>query len=53
MRSWNKDGIEVARLLMERGGAPAGPGLIRRLLNGVRQTKEVRLESPIPLLIQS
>ncbi|MGH7445952.1 MAG: L,D-transpeptidase [Longimicrobiales bacterium] len=53
VRMLNGDVIEVARLLMDRGGAPVEPGLIQRLINRVRQTKEVRLTNPVPLRIQT
>jgi hypothetical protein len=49
----NGDVIEVARLLMDHGDAPIEPGLIQRLINRVRQTKEVRLARAIPLRVQS
>ena len=52
VRMLNDDVVEVARLLMDRGGAPVEPGLVRRLINRVRHTKEVRLTNPIPLQVQ-
>jgi murein L,D-transpeptidase YcbB/YkuD len=53
VRMLNGDVIEVARLLMDHGDAPIEPGLIQRLINRVRQTKEVRLARAIPLRVQS
>lgn len=53
VRMLNAEVIEVAKLLMDRGGAPVEPGLIQRLINRVRQTKEVRLQNPVALRIQT
>jgi lipoprotein-anchoring transpeptidase ErfK/SrfK len=53
IRMRNADVIEVAGLLMEHGGAPVEPGFVRRMINRVRSTKEVRLTSSIPLSIVS
>lgn len=53
VRMLNGDVIEVARLLMDHGDVPVEPGLIKRLVNRVRQTKEVRLAKAIPLRVQS
>lgn len=53
VRMLNSDVIELAQTLMEHGGAPVEPGLIQRLINRVRQTKEVRLSNPIPLRVRS
>lgn len=53
VRMLNGDVIEVAKLLMDHGDAPIEPGLIQRLINRVRQTREVRLANAIPLRIQS
>jgi len=51
VRMLNGHAIELAQMLMEYGGSSVEPGVIRRLINRVRQTKEVRLASPIPLRI--
>jgi murein L,D-transpeptidase YcbB/YkuD len=53
VRMLNDDVIELAQLVMEHGGAAIEPGLIRRLINRVRQTKEVRLGNPVPVRIQA
>lgn len=53
VRLRNEDVIGLARLLMDRGGANVEPGLIRRLINRVRETREVRLEQAIPLRIEA
>jgi hypothetical protein len=38
---------------MDHGDAPIEPGLIQRLINRVRQTREVRLADPVPLRVQT
>ncbi|HEX6307136.1 MAG TPA: L,D-transpeptidase [Longimicrobiales bacterium] len=53
VRMLNDDVIDLAQTLMEHGGAPAEPGLIQRLINRVRQTREVGLTDPIPLRVRS
>ena len=53
VRMANGDIIELATMLMEHGGAQVEPGLIQRLINRVRQTKEVRLATPIPVRVHS
>jgi murein L,D-transpeptidase YcbB/YkuD len=53
VRMLNGDVIEVAKLLMDHGDAPIEPGLIQRLINRVRQTREVRLADPVPLRVQT
>jgi lipoprotein-anchoring transpeptidase ErfK/SrfK len=53
VRMLNNEVIELARLLIERSGTPVEPGLIQRLINRVRQTREVRLEQPVPLRVQA
>lgn len=53
VRMRNADVIELAQLLMDHGGAPVEPGLVRRLINRVRQTKEIRLTNAVPLRVQS
>lgn len=51
VRLRNEDIIDVATTLMEHGGAPVEPGFIRRMINSVRSTKEVRLTRPVPLRV--
>jgi lipoprotein-anchoring transpeptidase ErfK/SrfK len=53
VRMRNPDVIELARLLMRHGGAPVEAGLIRRLINNVRHTREVRLRRAIPVRVES
>jgi lipoprotein-anchoring transpeptidase ErfK/SrfK len=51
IRMSNPDAVELARLLMDRGGAQVPPGFFERVLGRVRATKSVRLEQAIPLRI--
>ena len=53
VRMRNEDVIEFAQLLMDHGGAPVEPGLIQRLINRVRQTREVRLTNAVPLRVEA
>jgi lipoprotein-anchoring transpeptidase ErfK/SrfK len=53
VRMLNDDVIELARLLIDRSGTPVEPGLIQRLINRVRQTRELRLENAVPLQVQA
>jgi lipoprotein-anchoring transpeptidase ErfK/SrfK len=53
VRMRNRDVIELARLLLHHGGTPVEPGLIRRLINNVRHTREVRLSRAIPVRIEA
>jgi murein L,D-transpeptidase YcbB/YkuD len=53
VRMRNADIIELARTLMDHGSAPVEPGLIRRLVNRIKQTKEVRLERPVTLRVRT
>jgi murein L,D-transpeptidase YcbB/YkuD len=53
VRMLNSDVIELAQLLIDRTGAPIDPGLIQRLINRVRQTREVGLKSPVPLRVEA
>jgi hypothetical protein len=47
----NPDVIELAQLLVRHGGATVEAGFLRRLINNVRQTREVRLNRSIPVRI--
>ena len=53
VRMLNDEVIDLAKLLIERSGTPVEPGLIQRLINRVRQTREVRLENAVPLRVQA
>ena len=52
VRMRNEDVIELARMMVEKGGG-AEPGLIRRLINNIRQTREVRLTNPVSVRVQT
>jgi lipoprotein-anchoring transpeptidase ErfK/SrfK len=53
VRMRNSDVISLAGLVMEYGGAPVEEGFIRRMINNVRTTKQVRLQRAVPVTIQS
>lgn len=53
VRMLNDEVIELAQLLIDRTGTPVEPGLIKRLINRIRQTRELRLETPVPLRVQA
>lgn len=53
VRMLNNDVIDLARLLIDRTGTPVEPGLIQRLINRARQTREVRLVDAVPLRVQA
>jgi lipoprotein-anchoring transpeptidase ErfK/SrfK len=52
IRMRNSDVIELAGMVMKHGGAPVEEGFIRRMINNVRTTKQVRLQSAVGLTIQ-
>jgi len=52
IRMANEDIVELAKLVMEHGGEPREPGWFRRVLNRVRNTSEVRLGNPVPVVIR-
>lgn len=52
VRMRNEDIIALARLVMEYGGEPREPGWFERILNRVRETHEVRLSAPVPIVVQ-
>lgn len=52
IRMRNEDVVEVARLAMEHGGEPREPNWFQRVLNRIRSTEEVRLENPIPIVVE-
>lgn len=53
VRMLNGDVIELAQVLVDRSGTAVEPGLIQRLINRVRQTRELRLENAVPLRVQA
>jgi L,D-transpeptidase ErfK/SrfK len=52
VRMANEDIVALAQLVMEHGGQPREPGWFQRILNRVRQSSEVRLNSPVPVVIR-
>ena len=53
VRMLNNEVIELAQLLIDRTGTPVQPGLIKRLINRIRQTRELRLETSVPLRVEA
>lgn len=53
LRMRNPDVIELAKLLMENGGASRPESWFRRIINRVTDTQEVRLTTAIPLRIRN
>jgi lipoprotein-anchoring transpeptidase ErfK/SrfK len=53
IRMRNSDVIAVAKRVMAAGGRPAEPSFIRKVVNRVRSTREVRLSNPVTVKIHS
>jgi len=53
IRMRNSDVIALAQRVMAAGGKPAEASFIRRVVNRVRSTREVRLSSPVTVEIHS
>jgi lipoprotein-anchoring transpeptidase ErfK/SrfK len=53
IRMRNADVIELARLVMENGGASRSPGWFQRVINRVRSTQEVRLSQPVQFRVRA
>ena len=53
VRMANGDVVELARLVMERGGQPRPPTWYQRILNVVRSSSEVRLSEPVTVIVAS
>jgi lipoprotein-anchoring transpeptidase ErfK/SrfK len=53
VRMANDDVVALAQLVMERGGQPRPQSWFHRLLNVARSTSEVRLSTPISVLVVS
>lgn len=53
VRMRNADVIELAKLVMAAGGKPVEAGFVRRVINRVRSTREVRLSSPVTIEIKA
>ena len=51
LRMRNSDVVELARKVMSAGGEPVSPGWVRRVLNRLRSTREVRLSEPVAITI--
>lgn len=52
VRMRNEDAITLARLAMQHGGETREPNWFQRVLNRVRDTREVGLSRPIPIEIE-
>jgi lipoprotein-anchoring transpeptidase ErfK/SrfK len=53
VRMANSDVVELAQLVMERGGQPRPESWFHRILHVVRSTNEVRLTDPITVIVAS
>lgn len=53
VRMRNGDVIALAQTVMAAGGKPAEASWVRRLVNRVRSTREVRLSTPVPLTVRA
>ncbi len=53
IRMRNSDVIELARMVMENGGAARSPGWFQRVINRVRSTQDVRLSQPVQLRVRA
>jgi lipoprotein-anchoring transpeptidase ErfK/SrfK len=52
IRMRNGDVIALAQRIMAAGGRPVEAGFVRRIVNRVRATREVRLSNPVTLQIR-
>ena len=53
IRMRNSDAVSLAQRVMAAGGKPAEESFIRRVINRVRSTREVRLSSPVTFEVHS
>ena len=53
LRMRNADVIELAKRVMAAGGKPVEPSFVRSVINRIRSTREVRLSSPVNVVIKS
>ena len=53
LRMRNSDVIALARRVMAAGGTPVSQSWVRRILNRVRSTREVRLGNPVAISIKA
>ena len=52
VRMSNADVLDVARVVMEHGGEPRPPNWFKRVINRLRDTREVTLPRPVPVEIR-
>jgi lipoprotein-anchoring transpeptidase ErfK/SrfK len=53
LRMRNSDVIELAQKVMAAGGQPVKQSFVRRVINRVRSTQEVRLSRPVPISVRA
>ena len=53
LRMRNADVISLAKTVMAAGGKPVQPSFVRRVINRVRSTQEVRLSTPVSIRVAS
>ena len=53
VRMRNEDVIELAQLVMEHGGEAREPNWFQRVINRFRDTREVTLSAPVPVVIEA
>jgi lipoprotein-anchoring transpeptidase ErfK/SrfK len=53
VRMRNADVIALAKTVMAAGGKPVQPSFVRRVINRVRSTQEVRLSTPVRITVKS
>lgn len=53
LRMRNSDVVTLARKVMNAGGKPVSQSWVRRVLNRIRSTREVRLSEPVAITIKS
>lgn len=53
LRMRNGDVVALAQQVMAAGGKPVEASWVRRLVNRVRSTREVRLSTPVPLTVRA
>lgn len=53
VRMSNADVLDVAQLVMQHGGEARPPNWFKRVINSFRDTEEVTLSRPVPVMIRS
>jgi lipoprotein-anchoring transpeptidase ErfK/SrfK len=53
LRMRNSDVIALAKQVMAAGGKPVQPSFVRRVINRVRSTQEVRLSNSVPIQVKA